>query len=343
MGIHLVIKPLCENSGHTKILCSRLGLGVPGRELCKVSGGFHHKMWRLDTDRGRYAIKQLSTDADMGDPGTVEHYNVTEAIGEAFASHDIGAIFALKWHANYLQVIEDVGYLVYSWTSAVGLPSNEISAKHALKIARILARMHLADIQMPQVKDAQLEIFTEEKMVSLVNRAIECNARHATVLDEQLPDFLRILDSRRAAIRTLGDRTVISHGDMDQTNVLWSASGDPILIDWESARRLNPTYEIVLEALEWSGIATTFQHGLFDRMISAYTHAGGAIDSDSMRASFHSILGDWLDWLMFNVGRSVDLEDDEQRLIGANQVDLALAAILRLEHLLPNLLQAGNS
>lgn len=304
-------------------------------------GGFHHKMWRLNTDSGSYAIKQLAVDVDLGCTETTSQYNVTESIAERFSECGIPAIFALKQQANYLQIVGGAGYLVYPWTDAVALGRHEITAVHAIMVAGILAKMHRANIVVPELKETPPDFHAEEKMILLVNRAQECNIRNANTLSEQLPYFLRIVASHKTAIGDLENSLVISHGDLDHKNVLWSAVGDPLLIDWESARRLNPTYEIVLEALDWSGITSTFQHGLFTEIISAYKRAGGVIDGDSLQASFHCILGDWLNWLMFNVGRTVDLEDAEQRLIGTEQVDLALATILRLERQLPNLMSTA--
>jgi len=126
---------------------------------------------------------------------------------------------------------------------------------------------------------------------------------------------------------------VISHGDLDQKNVLWSPRGEPALIDWESARRLHPTYEVLLEAFNWSGIGLRFETGLFREFVSVYQQAGGMIERDALEASYRCILGDWVYWLMYNVGRSIDQENADQRVLGAGQVEFALAALRRLrEH-----------
>ena len=76
---------------------------------------------------------------------------------------------------------------------------------------------------------------------------------------------------------------------------------------------------------------------MFDKFILSYTEAGGIIESGVIEASFDCIVGDWLNWLMYNVGRSLDFEDGEQRILGAGQVDLALATVLRLVDLTPGL------
>ncbi len=40
-------------------------LGDPLQPLVRVYGGLLHKMWRLDTNKGSYAIKQLSKAIDL--------------------------------------------------------------------------------------------------------------------------------------------------------------------------------------------------------------------------------------------------------------------------------------
>lgn len=333
-----MIKPLSENPGHIRYLCVELDVGTPSRQLSRVYGGFHHKMWRLDTDRGTYAVKQLSADTDLSDADIINHYNVTEAIAETFSAHGISAIFALKSNANYLQIIENVGYLVHPWSNAVGLGKNQISEKHAFKISAVLAKMHRANIVVSGLKEPKIDIHPEEKVIDLIHRASKCNVRNAKILNDELQAFLAIVDAQKYAIQILEKHRVISHGDLDQKNVLWDAAGNPVLIDWESARKLNPTYEIVLEALDWSGITSQFDYGLYEKILSAYKLAGGVIETDSLQASFHCILGDWVNWLMYSVARSIDSEDEEQRAIGAEQVDLALPTILRLKQLSPELL-----
>ena len=331
-------KPLSENPRHLERLCAALDVGHPTGSLSGVTGGYHHRMWRLESNRGTYAVKQLSVDADVTDADNVEHYNVTETIAETFASHGVPAIFAIRQDETYVQVIDSEGYLVYPWSAGTALDIFEISTGHALEIARLIARMHRADIKVAGAGELQFDLHSEENIVQLVELSGKFNQESAKVLQDELPNVLNIVRHQRPAIQYLERHLVISHGDLDQKNVLWDTEKNPALIDWESARKLNPTYEIVLEALNWSGIGSHFEHELFWKIISSYRKAGGTIERDSVEASFHCVLGDWVNWLMYNVGRSFDKEDPEQREIGAQQIELALSTLRRLNAALPDLL-----
>ncbi|MEJ2531301.1 MAG: phosphotransferase [Halioglobus sp.] len=330
-------KPLSENPRHLEQLCAALDIGPQIGALSGVSGGYHHRMWRLESQRGSYAVKQLSVDADVSDADTVEHYNVTETIAETFAGRGVPAVYAIKQGETYLQVIDGEGYLVYPWSAGAALDIFQISTGHALEIARILARMHRANIAVPGANQQQFDIHGEEKIVQLLELSWEFNRKVAKSLQDALPNVLSVVERQRSATQSLQCHQVISHGDLDQKNVLWDTKGNPALIDWESARELNPTYEIVLEALNWSGIGSRFDPQLFWKLISSYRNAGGIIERDSLEASFHCVLGDWVNWLMYNVGRSFDPEDEAQRTLGAQQVDLALSTLRRLSKELPEL------
>lgn len=335
-------KPLPSNPGHIEFLCSQLDIGTPARELSRVYGGLHHKVWRLETDRGTYAIKQLAADTDLNDADILHHYNASEAIAEAFAGRGVPAIFALKHQAVYVQVIEDAGYLVHPWRDAVALDISDISEKHAIEVAHILAQMHSMDLDFPGLKQHAFDAHSEENLLLLVDIAQAYHIELSATLQKGLPTFLDIVNAQGSAIQVLENHQVISHGDLDQKNVLWDAAGKPALIDWESARKLNPTHEILLEALNWSGIGSHFNQDLFGKILSAYQQAGGVIEQDSVTAAYHCILGDWVNWLMYNVGRCLDLENADERITGEKQIEFALSTLQHIMDHVPGLLRVSN-
>ena len=145
------------------------------------------------------------------------------------------------------------------------------------------------------------------------------------------------VELQAAALSVLQQDQVISHGDLDHKNVLWDKAGEPLLIDWESARRLNPTYELLLEALDWGGITAHFETGPFVAFLEAYLDAGGRIVADEIPAVADAIQGTWVEWLLFNVGRAVGLHDPHQRAVGLLQVDLSVSTLLRMEKFAPRL------
>ena len=340
-----MITALSDNPPHIDQLCERLDLGKPSGTLSRVSGGFHHRMWRLNSRGGSFAIKQLADDLDMQNAATVERINATEITAREFSEQEVPALYSLANARQHLQLLDGVGYLVYPWTEATACNKNGIEKKHALTVAGILARIHRSDIRVPELQDEPGLPLTAERVIDLVQLARQRNVRESQLLEARLDDLLESVELQATAMTVLEQDRVVSHGDLDHKNVLWDKAGKPFIIDWESARKLNPTHEIILEALEWSGITAQFQVTLFEKMLTAYKEAGGIMESDSLEASFHCVMGDWLNWLMYNLGRNIYLEDGESSSLGAEQVELALSTILRLDERMPSLLSVirGNS
>jgi thiamine kinase-like enzyme len=332
-----MITALSDNPAHTHQLCELLDLGTPNGSLGQVAGGFHHRMWQLKTNCGSFAIKQLADDLDMQDTATVERMNATEITAREFSEHGVPALYSLASGRQHLHLLDGVGYLVYPWTDASACHKNGIEKKHALTVAGILAHIHRSDIHVPELRDVPALPLTAERVIDLVQLARQRNVRESQLLEARLDDLLEAVELQAPALAMLQQHQVISHGDLDHKNVLWDGDGEPLLIDWESARRLNPTYELILEALDWGGITANFEMGPFVTFLEAYLDAGGRIVADEVPAVADAIQATWVEWLLFNIGRAVGVHDAQQRAVGLLQVDLSVSTLLRMEKYRPRL------
>lgn len=329
------------NQSHIKSLCLHFNLGLPKQEPERVYGGLLHIMWRIETAKGTYAVKQLSQHIDLTDNSIVNNYNLSEEIAARFIKHEISAVGAIKASGCYLyqtdNVTDNVGFLVYEWVNGKILDKNIVNTPQALKIAAILSKIHLLNLNVPEILEPEFDIHDNDKIIALANLAQKKGCPFAPLLIENLQDLLAINRDYQNAISILENNVVISHGDLDQKNVLWDDSDNPILIDWESARKLNPTYEIVNVALDWSGITAQLDKTLFRKMIDAYKAAGGIIDEDILEAAFYGVLGNCINWMVYNIQRACNEEDPEQQSMGIEQVALVLPTILRIKELMPEL------
>lgn len=323
---------------HIQTLCEQLKLGSPHYPPERVYGGFHHTMWQLQTDRDLYAVKWLSQDVDPTNPDTIDHYNVTEAIATAFGQKGIRTVAALHNDQGRLQVIDRAGYLVYPWSDAKAIDRTAVDTTHGLKVARLLSHMHSANLSIPGVKVTEFTTTNPETAEELIRKASEKRIPNAALMTDQLDWFRHIINQYNDAIKVLRQHQIISHGDLDQKNILWDRSGEPVIIDWENARKLNPTYELLIVALDWSGITSTFQPELFQSMLNEYIDAGGVIYEDSLTAASHRILGDWLIWLLYLLGCLLETSEADQDPLKLEQLEFVLPTLLRLKQHLPELL-----
>ncbi|WPY00716.1 Putative aminoglycoside phosphotransferase C-terminal domain protein [Candidatus Trichorickettsia mobilis] len=120
--------------------------------------------------------------------------------------------------------------------------------------------------------------------------------------------------------------------------MLWTDKKQPLLIDWESARKLNPTYEIVNAALDWSGVTTNLKINLFHKMLKSYSESGGLIEKCMVEAAFYGVMGNWINWTVYNINRAINQTDLEQKNIEIEQVMQVLPTILRVKTLMPELI-----
>ncbi|MEH6581151.1 MAG: aminoglycoside phosphotransferase family protein [Halioglobus sp.] len=329
---------LPDNPDHIYQLCSHLDLGQPAAAIRPVHGGFHHRMWRLQTDKAVYAVKQLSSDTDVADPAVIAHFNLTETVANTFRDYGIHAVSARSCRGEYLHLLDNTAYLVYPWVEASALPFSQLSESHALEVADILATMHRADIRVPGLGPKTADMHAEETITAVIGRAGAEHVRYTRELEQGLPAFLDIGRDYKAAILVLAQHLVVSHGDLDQKNVLWDSAGKSLLIDWESAHQINPVREVLQTALEWSGITRQLDPLLFETFLSAYQRAGGVIADEFVEPALRCILGDWLNWLMYVVDRASMADNPIKRIRGAEQFDLVFTTLQRLDKQLPELL-----
>ena len=326
------------NQTHLKHVSQHFDLGTPTQAPTRVHGGLLHIMWRLDTDKGSYAIKQLSKDIDLKNERVIKNYEWSEKIASRFSALGIPAVPAIENTGQYLFMGDETGFLVYPWVDAKALDQHAVSESHALKIAEILAKMHCLNLDEPEIIQPEFYTHTNEKILELLDKAESFNCPFATDLRKNQKNILAANESYQKAIPILKTHIVVSHGDLDQKNVLWDSSNNPILIDWEAACKIDPTYDIIGTAFNWSGITSSFDKDLFFKMIEAYQKAGGVINKEHVVAACYGSFS-WIGWLVYNIERSCVLGESEHKNVGIEQVNQTLTTILQLQTVIPDVIK----
>jgi thiamine kinase-like enzyme len=325
------------NQTHLKSLCQHFNLGHQKQEPERVHGGLLHIMWRLNTDKASFAIKQLSKDIELTNARVIKNYELSEHIASRFVALGIPAVAAIQKFDKYLFIMDGTGFLVYPWVDAKSA-SHAVSENHALKIATILAKMHCFNLDEPEITEPEFYTHTKERILELITKAERFDCPFAADLQKNKNNILVANEAYHNAIPILKTHSVVSHGDLDQKNVLWDTGNNPILIDWESASKVNPTYDIINTAFYWSGITTDFDRELFFKMIDAYQKAGGIINKVHAVAACYGAFS-WIGWLVYNIDRACINGISEHKIVGIEQVNQTLATILRLQVIIPEVIK----
>jgi Ser/Thr protein kinase RdoA (MazF antagonist) len=305
-------------------VCDKLRLGALISDPEEVKGGLVHRMWRIRTSEGMFAVKQLSPER-LRMPGARHRHRVTEQIAEVFADHGLPAVPALANGQDYVHDIDGVTLLAYPWIEGVMLSLNAANPEQCWQIGFVLGRMHALQLRIPELDFTYAfpyPSFSDEHWVQLARQADEIGMPWADVAAHSLPELIKYNTEYSRESEQLAKITVVSHRDLDQKNTLWSGPLSFAIIDWEAAGAINPTMDLLAVALNWSGLrAGQCQREAFESVIRGYRSAGYAIHTP-MRIALSGCIGKWLNWLEYNFQRSLDVYADQEEMLR-----LALAEI----------------
>lgn len=330
------------SQNHLNLICIELKLGSLKGEAIRVYGSRGGSLvWRINTDKASYAIKQLAPAIDLKNETIIKKYEVSEMIADQLMQHDIPAISALEKNGKHLIIIENIGYLIYPWIDGYSLERNEVTETHALKISEIIAKMHNINLILAEVREPRFDIYSNDQIIEVISRSILFNYPFAKRLKENQNLLLSMNDSYQAGIPVLKENTIITHGDLDPLNVLWNKKGEFFLIDWESARRLNATRDIVRTSLSWSSCFSTETSALqnYSRMLNMYIKSGGILNMNHMDAALRSGFGSQIYWLLYNIDLFCSSGISDVKNTAVNEMNSVLISMKKLKEMIPELLK----
>ena len=328
------------NIVHLKFICNELQLGIPEEAVTSVHGCGGSFMWKVNTNKGRYAIKQLAPVIDLKNEKVITKYELSEKIAYRFKQQGIQAISAIEKSGNHLIIIENTGYLVYPWVEGYSLGRYEISEPHALKIAEVIAKLHSINMSVPEIETPHVDTHSSDRIIEAIDRAASFKYPFAKTLKENQSLILSMNESYLAVVPLLLEATVVTHGDLDQLNILWDRADQPILIDWESVRKLNPTREIVRASIVWSGIGTENSSSLpiYTSMLRTYIKSGGMLNTNHIHAAFYSSIGSMVFWMLYNIEIACTSDVTEVRDTAIKEVNGVMIAMTKFNILVSDLL-----
>ena len=260
-------------------------LGEPVGPMVRVHGGAANRMYRLDTDRGSFAVKELNV-VDRRSA-----YRVEDVFRLERAAFDAGVPMPEPISAG-----PDI--LVHRWVEGETVPEAPVSTEYAFEIGEILARIHALDVKWPR---EPVESMTSRDWPELAERAVATGQPWADELAGQVETFVAIADFVNGC--ELPGPIVLTHKDIQPWNLL-ARDGRPVLLDWELSGRLDLSGELGSTAL---GIAKgpgfdDIEPAVFGAVLDGYV-AGGGVLPRSGPSWFVFMIGGWLGHTRWNILR----------------------------------------
>lgn len=317
-------------------LCDILKLGEIVGVPKAISGGLLHRMYAIETIKGRYAIKALNPQI-MLRPVAIKHIINSERIAN-IALGNISALPAKKFNVTSIQEIDKQFYLVFDWVDGKSLKPNEINIVHCEKIGAILANIHMTDFsELCIIND-----FSDNSQLTDWNYYLQKGQENSSVWANLLLEIIDKLYDWNAqankSAKQLASEMVISHRDLDPKNVMWNKD-NPIIIDWESSGFINPMQDMVETAIYWSGNEMgNIDKEKFMAFIDGYKKIYRILQANWRMVLVNGFLGK-LGWLEYSLKRSLWIEctDEEEHQMGTAQVTGTINDIKRYANMISEL------
>jgi aminoglycoside phosphotransferase (APT) family kinase protein len=260
-------------------------LGTPIGPMTRVHGGFANRVYRVDTDQGSFAVKELNT---------VDR-RWTYPVDEVF-EFERAAFAAGVPMPEPISASRDT--LVHRWVEGEKVPEAPVSASFAFEIGQILARVHDLDVGWTALS---FDEPTPDDWPELAERAAATRQPWADDLASHVQTLLAIADFVSTCERP--GPLVVTHKDIHPWNLL-AREGRPVVLDWELSGTLDLAGELGSTALSLSK-GPGLEHidaAIFRSVLDGYVAGGGALPPPGP-SWFVFMIGGWLGFTRWNVVR----------------------------------------
>ena len=291
------------------------GLGTILPPVTPVSGGYMHRMYRVNTPGHSYAVKHLNPEI-MKRPNVMENYRKAERLEQIIEDAGIPVVAALTLDGQKMQKVDDEYFYVFRWQNGSITDWNNITPEQCRQAGAIQARIHALQ---PRHTDHTVPELCAINWAEHTTEAEQQGSVIAPLLKENeqlLNDVQEALNNARLALPGI---ECITNEDMDPKNVMWD-EGKPVMIDLECLDYGNPVSHVLQLSLQWSGITTC----TLDLAKTKAFFAGYLETWDNGFRDYAGVLGlayTWIEWLEYNITRALGhCQDKHEREMGISEV-----------------------
>ena len=304
-------------------------LGSTIKSIEKIMGGLSHRIYKVVTDKGAYAVQELNAGI-MKRKEAYNNFVFSEEVATIAKQNGINAVEAIKIKNDIMKQIDNKYYMIFNWINGKILEENEINMHHCEIMGEVLAKIH--NIDFKEFEDENKKVYEVENFEwnSYINIAEEQNKKYVNFLKNSINSVNDISQKINDALKYVNKKLVISHLDLDKKNIIWQGN-KPFIIDWEASGYVNPIIELAQVAWYWSGgDMANLDYKKFETVVDTYKkNSKIEIDKNIEKYIYWDFYNEFT-WLNYNLKRSLFLkneyEEDEIELI-ENEVIQSLIEI----------------
>jgi Ser/Thr protein kinase RdoA (MazF antagonist) len=266
-------------------VCTAFRLGRPAGRPLPARGGMLHRVWRLETDRGVYAVKALRPPAGLDETAWLRDYQRSFDLERAALAGGLPTPRPVAAaDGSWLTRAGDATVRVHEWAEGGRLPDRQVDPEAARLAGALLARIHGLRVVAETRPEGVLPTVAVETWQHREKEVPELRGMAAVQ-----GELNRAMEEARALVKD----PVLSHRDVNSKNLLAGPGGGLILIDWELAGPVEAALEAAGTALDWAGAFWWEPDPAVVRaFLEGYTAGGGAFPVDPDIRIFATWLGD---------------------------------------------------
>jgi Ser/Thr protein kinase RdoA (MazF antagonist) len=288
-----------------------------------VPGAWPNRLWRLETEQGRFAIKELrgSTEVDGWSQRLQVTMTVERAAWTAGAIPMAEPMTAVGSGGGWLaEVATTTGQRVtvrcHRWVP--GTPATAVAPSPAMAadVGRSLAALHALGLAAPATTATGLVSLSLAAWHQTVTQTRRAGLAWAGELAGLTP-LVEQLTQRLQALQRQGRPMLLSHRDLDPKNAVVRPDQRVALLDWDYAGPILAASELLVTALSFAGGTLQPDAACVRACVRGFLDAGGHVQPPDLldTAVIHQ---ESLAWLWLNVDRCLGrrLRDPADQQLG---------------------------
>lgn len=280
-------------------ICNKYNIECSAPKTQKMSGGFLHFVYKINTSNCEYIIKILNPDI-MKRKQALNNFKKANKLESLIKKHNINAIYFDVF--DYIVLNKKPYYFyIYKYYNGKSIFDENITNYCAEKIGEELAKIHNIKIKEKSTHFSDVYYDWDFYIKAFENNDKEIYSK----LNQNKHILYYLCDKYNQNILNLPRLKTICHNDLDPKNVLWNGN-DFKIIDLECLCYFNPYLELFETILQWSGINTQkLNKNVFKAFKTSYfKHANINFNIDWSVIYYCNI--NMINWLEYNIKKYSD-------------------------------------
>jgi Ser/Thr protein kinase RdoA (MazF antagonist) len=304
-------------------LMHQCNLGQIIENPIRVNGGLSHRMYKVVTNQGIYAVKELNKGI-MKREEAYSNFVFSEKVTDIAKENGISAIGAIKINDDIMVKIEDTYFMIFNWLDGIVLKPNKITEFHCEKIGKVLAQIHNIDFSKLD-SSKKIEDLTIFNWQVYIEKANEKRKKYAELLEINKALLEELNEKSIIAMKYANQNLIISHRDLDRKNVMWKDE-IPYIIDWEASGYINPIIEVISTAYYWcGGEIEELDIMKFETFLSNYKSISKININYNVETLVYADFYSTLNWLEYNLKRALNIYNNYDQ----SEIELAENEIIK--------------